>query len=137
MNDPEFRKLMKKFFLAILITLIFMIPIFFFLHNKVLIHKSELLTDINKNKTVVIYITENNCKKCNNLKDRIKNINYKELNKDTNRDYEEIISKLGINESNISSPAILYVKKGQLISYIVDIKEDELKEFIKSYKLSK
>ena len=137
MRDPEFRQLMKKFFLSVLVTVIFMIPIFFFLRNKILIPKSGILTDINKNKTMVIYITKNNCNKCNQMKKTIKNTNYKELNKDTNRDYEEIISKLGVNKSNISFPTIMYVKKGNLISYIVDVNETEVKEFIKNYKLIK
>jgi cell division protein FtsX len=136
MNDPEFRQMMKKFFTIAIITIAFLIPLFFIYKNKIVVNENNILTDIKKNKSLVIYITENNCNRCKDLKKDLRKVNYKEISK-TNKSYNKIINKLNISNSNIATPAILYVKKGQLVSYIVDVKDDELKEFIKSYKLSK
>lgn len=137
MNDPEFRKMMKTFFIIVLIVLAFLIPLFFIFHNKIIGKENSILTDIRNNKTVVIYITENNCSKCNEIKKELNKVNYKEISR-TNKDYKRIISKLNIKDSNISTPALLYVKKGKLYSYLVEIKtQEEITQFINSYKLSK
>lgn len=139
MNDPEFRQLMKKFFIAATIILVFMILLFFFFLNKVVVKEDKIYTSINKNKTIVIYITDSNCSKCNILSKELKrnNVDYKELNKG-NKYYNSIIRKLGISDSNIYTPTLMYVKKGKLYSYIVDIKtKKELNKFIKKYKLTK
>lgn len=137
MNDPEFRQMMKTFLIILLIVLAFLIPLFFIFHNKIIGKENSILTDIKKNKTVVIYITENNCSKCNDIKKELKRVNYKEISK-TNKSYNRMISKLDMKELNISTPALLYVKKGKLYSYIVEIKTtEEVKKFINNYKLSK
>lgn len=131
MNDPELRQLVKKFLIIVTITLIFIVPSFFIFYNKILIHKNTILNDLNKNKTIIIYITEDNCKKCNTIiKDFKNNKKIKEL-KTNDRDYDEIIRKIKINEDAIVPPTVIYIKKGKLVSYIVNVNsKKELKEFL-------
>lgn len=136
MNDPELKKMIQKVLFAILIALVFAIPLFFVFKNRLTPKTSELLKSIN-NKTFLLYITEDNCKICETLKKELdnKNIKYKELNKNKNRDYNEIIIRLDLDNSNLSAPTLIYIKKGEVISYIVDIKDKKyLDDYLENYK---
>ena len=55
MRDPEFIELRNKFFLGIFIFLIFAIPIFFFIKNKLFISDSNITKAINNKKTYFTY----------------------------------------------------------------------------------
>lgn len=139
MNDPEFRQMMKTFFIILIITLLFLIPLYFIFQNKIIGKESNILSNIRKNKTIVIYITENKCSNCNEIRKELQKnkVNYKELNKNS-KDYNKIISILEMKDSNIYTPTLMYVKKGKLYSYIVNIEEkEEVEKFIKKFKLSK
>ena len=86
---------------------------------------------------MMIYITENNCNKCNTLKKELdkKDIEYELINKDKSKDYNKIIQRLGLDSSNIYSPTLIYIEKGELISYMVDIESKEsLNDYLKNYK---
>ena len=137
MNDPEFRQMVNKAIFIVSVVLVFTIPLFFVFKNKLLISESNLLKDITNKKEMMIYITENNCKKCNTLKKELdkKDIEYELINKDKSKDYNKIIQRLGLDSSNIYSPTLIYIEKGELISYMVDIESKEyLKEYLNNYK---
>ncbi len=135
MNDPEFRQMVKKAIFVVLIVLVFTIPVFFIFKNKILYKESKLLKEITTSKTVLLYITENNCSKCKKLKETLdeNNVDYKEVNKDKEKDYDKMLEKLELN--NIYAPTIIYIEKGEVISYMVDIESKEyLKEYLNNYK---
>ena len=137
MDDPEFRKMVGKALFALSVALVFAVPLFFIFKNRFNTEKTTLLDDINKEKSVFLYVTENNCRKCKTLKKELDNneTNYIELNKNKNVDYNEIINKLALDSSSIYTPTLIYIENGEVISYIVDIKSKEyLSEYIKDYK---
>lgn len=137
MNDPEFRQMANKAIFIVSVVLVFTIPLFFVFKNKLLISESNLLKDITNKKEMMIYITENNCNKCNTLKKELdkKDIEYELINKDKSKDYNKIIQRLGLDSSNIYSPTLIYIEKGELISYMVDIESKEsLNDYLKNYK---
>lgn len=137
MNDPEFRQMVNKAIFIVSVVLVFTIPLFFVFKNKLLISESNLLKDITNKKEMMIYITENNCNKCNTLKRELdkKDIEYELINKDKSKDYNKIIQRLGLDSSNIYSPTLIYIEKGELISYMVDIETKEsLNDYLKNYK---
>ena len=137
MDDPEFRKIVGKAIFAVSVALVFAIPLFFVFKNKFTVEKSSLVDDINAEKSVFLYITEKNCKKCNTLKKELDNneINYIELNKDKNIDYKEVINSLSLDSSNLDSPTLIYVEKGEVQSFIVDISSKKvLNGYIENYK---
>lgn len=132
MKDPEFIELRNKFFLGVFIFLVFAIPIFFFLKNKILISDSSLLKSINKKNSVLILLTENKCNRCNKSKEVLNKvgINYYVLNKDKERDYNTIIYKLELDK-DIQIPSLIYVEEGKVYAYIDNIKsEKEITDFI-------
>ena len=135
MNDPEFRQMVKKAIFVVLIVLVFTIPVFFIFKNKFSHSESKLIKEITNSKTLILYITENNCSKCKILKKALdeNNVDYKEVNKDKEKDYNEMIEKLELD--NIYVPTIIYLEKGEVISYMVDIESKEnLKEYLDNYK---
>lgn len=137
MNDPEFRQMVNKAIFIVSVVLVFTIPLFFVFKNKLLISESNLLKDITNKNEMMIYITENNCNKCNTLKKELdkKDIEYELINKDKSKDYNKIIQRLGLDSSNIYSPTLIYIEKGELISYMVDIESKEsLNDYLKNYK---
>ena len=138
MKDPEFIELRNKFLLALLVALIFSVPIFFILKNN-LVPNNSIEDKIKNNKSIILYVVEDNCNNCNKIKKYLdKNkIKYNMLNKNSNK-YQRVMNIIGVNNENIISPAILYIEETKLNSYIVDIKsEKEVENFINSYKLLK
>ena len=138
MKDPEFIELRNKFLLALLVALIFSVPVFFIFKNK-LISNNSIEDKINNNKNIVLYIVEDNCINCNKIKKYLDSnkIKYNMIYKNSN-DYQKAMNIIGVNKENIISPTIMYIEETKLKSYIVDIKsEKEAEDFINNYKLSK
>lgn len=138
MKDPEFIELRNKFLLGLGIFIIFAIPIFFFVRNKLYMPDSKIIKSLNKKDSMVILIVENKCDRCNKSKNVLNelNVNYFILNKDTERDYNNIIRKLNI-EDEVQVPAIIYVDEGKLYSYIYNIRnEKEITDFVENYNLN-
>ena len=135
MDDPEFKEMVKKAIFAVAVALVFIIPIFFIFKNKLSSTPNTIVKDIREEKTFILYITKENCNKCKTLKKELNNIEYKELNKDTNKNYNEIMMKLELNDSKIYVPALVYINKGKVESYIVDINtKEDIDNFLSNYK---
>lgn len=135
MNDPEFKEMLKKAIFALSVALVFVIPIFFIFKNKLSSTPNEILKDIRNNKTFLLYVTKEKCNNCKNIRKELNNTKYKELNKDNNKDYNEIIMKLELNDSKLYIPALIYINKGKVESYIVDIKsKEDINNFLNNYK---
>lgn len=137
MNDPEVKEMFNKAKFILAVVLVFAIPVFFVIKNKLIITESSVLRDIQKKEIVLLYITEEDCSNCKKIKKELDNkeIEYEELNKDTNKDYKTIIRKIGLNNSKLYTPTLVYVVKGKAESYIVKIKNvEELNEYIENIK---
>ena len=138
MKDPEFIELRNKFFLGVFIFLLFAVPLFFFLKNKILISDSDLLKSINKKNSMLILLTEDKCNRCSKSKDVLNkiDINYYVLNKSRDRDYNTIIYKLELDK-DISIPSLIYVEEGKVYAYIDNIKSSkEITNFIENNNLN-
>lgn len=137
MNDPEVKELFNKAKFILAVVLVFAIPVFFVIKNKLVITESSVLKDIQKKEIVLLYITEEDCSNCKKIKKELdkQEIEYDELNKDTNKDYKTIIRKIGLSSSKLYTPTLVYVVKGKTESYIVDIKSiEELNNYIDNIK---
>ena len=135
MNDPEFKEILKKAIFALSVALVFIIPIFFIFKNKLSSTPNTIIKDIRNEKTFILYITKEKCNTCKMLKKELSDIKYKELNKDKNKDYNEIIMKLELDDSKLYIPALIYINKGKVESYIVDIKsKEDINNFLSNYK---
>lgn len=135
MRDPEFIELRNKFFLGIFIFLIFAIPIFFFIKNKLFISDSNITKAINNKNSMLILVVENKCNECKKNKNTLNdlNVNYYILNKDRERDYGTILKKLNLQEKEIIVPTLIYIREGNTYAYINDIKsENEINSFIEN-----
>ena len=139
MRDPEFIELRNKFLLGVLIFLIFAIPIFFFVRNKMFMPDTKIMKSLKKNESMLILIVEDKCSRCTKSKELLNelDVNYFILNKSTNRDYNSIIKKLNLSKEDTEIPAIILVNEGQVYSYISNIKSSkEITSFVKSYNLN-
>ena len=135
MNDPEFKEMLKKAIFALSVALVFIIPIFFIFKNKLSSTPNTIIKDIRDEKTFILYITKEKCNTCKMIKQELSEIKYKELNKDKNKDYNEIIMKLELDDSKLYIPALIYINKGKVESYIVDIKsKEDINNFLSNYK---
>ena len=140
MRDPEFIKLRNTFFIVLGIIILFVIPIFFFIKNKLLPDDPEIFKRINKKEDIVLLVVSDDCKKCNKYSKYLEKngIKYTKINRDRQRMYEKIIRKIQISNDDIISPTLIYVKEGIFYSSLVDIKnEKELTSFVENYELNK
>lgn len=137
MNDPEFKEMVNKAIFIVSVVLVFTIPVFFIFKNKIMITENKMSKDIRNGKTVLLYVTENRCNICKIIKKELddKNIEYEEINKDKENDYDIIIEQIGLRSSNTTPPALIYIEKGKLISYVVNIEsKEDLDTYLKKYK---
>ena len=140
MKDEEFIILRNRILIGLLIVIIFAIPTFFVIKNKLLVKETSIIKQINNKENFVILVTKENCTNCKDYEKELKNLNveYSTLKKDTSESYTKVLDKLSINENDIIPPTIIYVEEGILKSTLVDIKNNnEIKEFVDNYELSK
>ncbi len=136
MKDPEFIELRNKFLIGIVVSLIFTVPIFLVFYNRITPNTSKIINKIKKEESFFLLVTEKNCKKCNEYQRIIDNylINYEVMNKNKDKNYKNTIKLLGIEESDVEIPCLIYIDKGKLISSLPNIKsEEEFNTFISNY----
>ena len=139
MKDKELTEFKYKLFLGLLVFIIIGLIVFLFIKNKLFIEDSSITKSVNNKDTMLILVVENNCRRCTDSKKVLNdlNVNYFILNKNKERNYKKIIKQIKLEESDITIPTIIYVKKGKVYSYIYDIKsKKEIRDFIKSYNLN-
>ncbi len=138
MKDPEFIQMKKRFFLALLITLIFILPVILLIFNKFAYFKSDILKKVESGNNLVIFLSDNSCKKCNEMENILKenNVSYFTLNKDNSEDFEKIMLKIELSSKFAISPGIIYVVDGKAYANLVDIKNSkDLVTFIENHQL--
>ncbi len=136
MKDPEFVALKNRFIFAVVIAVLFCIPLTIFVVRTY--SSSDILTKINKGETFTMLIVNNKCRMCKSVEKVLKNnnVNYVKLNKDKNKDYKTILKKMSIDNSEESFPVLVYVKNGKMFANLFYITDEEFaKEFITNHKL--
>ena len=127
MQDPEFIKLRNRFLTGILICLIIFIPFFLFLYQKIYPHDTTIMKKIKKEETMYILITQNDCKECKRWEESIKEkLDYSKVNKDRDSSYQRLLEELDIEKDDITPPALLYIKDGQLDSMVMNEKLEDM-----------
>ena len=137
MRDPEFIELRNRFLIGLGICIVFMVPFFFFLKNK-LINTSKVIEAINRKEDIVLLVTSKDCSNCKIYKKQLTNlgVNYIETNRNKDKYYEEILRKLNVVKTDIIPPTIIYIKEGALYATLVEIKtKEELTIFVENYHL--
>lgn len=137
MDDPEFKQMLYKAIFIVSIIIVFAVPVYFIYKNKIAITETQLVKDIKNKKSLILYVTQNKCKICNTLKKELDNndIEYIVLNKDKEKDYDNVLTSLGLNSSNIEIPTLIYIENGEVVSYIINIESKErLNDYLKNYK---
>lgn len=141
MKDPEFIELRNKFLLGILISLIFLTPLFFFFYNHLIVKNSPIVERIQRSESFTLLIRDkdyyNRAKVVENILKEYA-VDYEVCNLEKDSHYEEILQILKLSSSDIESPTLIYIEKGILISTLPNIqnKEDVL-SFLGNYNESR
>lgn len=137
MKDPEFILLRNRFFIAVIVTLIFVVPLGFFVFNRFANQTSELLKNIKEEKNVIIFLTSNKCSQCSKIKEILdsNNVAYFELNKDKDTDYKEILFKIDLQTNFVETPGIVYVENGKLSTNVMAVEEKLAQSFLENHNL--
>ena len=140
MKDPEFIALRNKFLFAILIALVFVVPLAVFVIKTYDTSESDVLSMIKNNESFALLIVESQCSKCERVNDIIEknNIGHFVLNKSKDKHYEEIMIRLDLSDKELAFPVIAYIENGEMKSYLVEVVEEkEIMDFFSSYNLIK
>lgn len=140
MRDKEFIELRNKFLLGLFIAIIFIVPIFIFIKNKLYITDPDIIKGIDKKNNMIILITNEDCSYCSNVRKELDNlnVNYYLLNSDRERSYETILMKLNLTDSDIIYPSLVYIEEGEVVSTLVDIKDiKDVDTYLENYNLLK
>ncbi len=136
MKDPEFIELRNKFFIGVLVALLFSVPlIIFFYKNNTTSNVNKML---NEKKSFVVVVESNDCSKCELLEETldIKNIEYKIINSNKTKDYSLIMQKLGILNENKKFPILVVVEEGKMKANLFDIQsKKDINEFLKFHNI--
>ena len=136
MDDPEVIQLRNRFLLGIFIALLFCVPLIVFLTKTY--SATSALTRLRKNETFVMLIIKDDCSKCDVATDVLKKnkVKYSILNKDRNKNYDEIMKRISLENSEDDYPVMVYLKDGKMVANLFYITDDDMVlEFIKSYDL--
>lgn len=136
--DQDFIALRNRIVLAVLVAIVFTIPLIIFIFNKFGNNSSLIFNSLNKKENLVLLVTKEECKSCEDSENLLKKqkVNYTLLNKDQETNYEKIIRKIGISDDDIIVPTIIYVEEGLLYSSLVTPTKKELISYIEINNLS-
>ena len=137
MRDPEFIELKNKFFIGMGIVILFAIPIMIFLIKTY--GNSNVLNKINKKDSFTILVVSKDCDNCNMVNSVLKKngVKYVKLNSSTNKNYEEIMKKLTIENKSNEFPFIVYVDEGIMKANLFFIEsEKDVVEFVEYHGLN-
>ena len=135
--DEEVTRMLKRLLFAVIIAIIFIIPVAIFVYNKFDNSTSDILAKMKKEK-VLIFINGYKCYKCREIKKVLDeyNIKYYEINKDlNNQNYKIILDKIKLSEEYAPAPSLILVEDGKLSVNINDFNEIDLSEFFYEYEV--
>lgn len=127
-------KLVKKFIIGLIVVIIFAIPTVIFLINKFIYNDSSIIKKIDNKETFMILVKDYSCNNCIEIKNIIEDNNYDcvELNSYEENKYKNVLNKIDLSLSDIKTPSVIYVDKGKVYSFLVDVKISELKTYLKN-----
>ncbi len=132
--ETETEKLVKKFIIGLIVVIIFAIPTVIFLINKFIYNDSSIIKKIDNKETFMILVKDYSCNNCIEIKNIIEDNNYDcvELNSYEENKYKNVLNKIDLSLSDIKTPSVIYVDKGKVYSFLVDVKIGELKTYLKN-----
>lgn len=136
MNDPEVIELKNRFLLGVFIAAVFCIPLILFMCKFVPVD-TDVYKYIKQGESLVIFVEEDKCDKCDNVKNILdnNNVSYFVLDKESN-DYYKILDRLRFEDSFVRTPGLIFVRDGKLGAYIFEINtKEDVQEFIDLNKL--
>lgn len=118
----ETNKFFKRFFIGIGICLIFGVALTLIFINRFNVKPSPILKRINNKESFLILITNSNKNKCEDIEKTIikYNFTYEVLSSNSNS-YNEIISKLNLDNNDVTPPSIIFISSGKAYSILPDI----------------
>ena len=127
-EDEELAILLKKLGIGIIVLLLFSTLIIMFFYNKFSPHIPKVITNIEKKETIYVFIENNSCKNCKEIKQILndKKINYYTINIDKEKEYKLFLNKLSITENDVIIPMLMYIKDGNLDSSVIEINDEEI-----------
>lgn len=136
--DEELKHMRNRFFLGIVISIIFLIPLLIFVINKFGSDEKGIIKNINDKENMLLLIVEEKCKNCQSIKEVLKNnkVSYTLINKDRENDFPEVLRKIDMPEKDITPPTLIYIVEGRLYSSLVNPSSDELEAYIDTNELS-
>ena len=137
MRDPEFVELKNKFFIGMGIVILFAIPIMIFLIKTY--GNSDVLNKINKKDSFTILVTSRDCDNCSMVSSTLKknDVKFVKLNSATNKNYEQIMRKLTIENKSNEFPFVVYVDEGVMKANLFSIEsEKDVVEFVEYHGLN-
>ena len=135
MKDPELTMLKNRTLLGITVCIVLLTPFFLFIFNKLNQDDSKIVREIKEKNTFYLYIRDNKTTNKYQKELRKENLLYYKINKDLSRDYEKVLATLDITETDIVPPTVIYIREGQTVAILNNIKsEEEIITFLENYK---
>ena len=142
MKDPEFNQLKNRFILALIISLIIVIPLALIFINKFSFKSAQLVKSLNNKENLFVFVTKEDCSSCKKVKEIlevraefIKRGAYI-LNEKDQEEYQKILHYFSLNIDKINLPMLIYVEDGQMYANIDSINDEKtITDFLQTYKL--
>ena len=129
MVNEELIELRNKLILGVSVALVITVPFLFFFITRYSNIKSNVYKAYRAEKTFVIYVTDSSCDKCSMVKNKLKNLDVEYIEYDLSkaRDKDLVIKKIGVKESTLIAPSLVYVKKGVSMINLLNISNSSFK----------
>ena len=73
MRDPEFIELRNRFLIGLIVSLFIGVLLFLFFYNSYNFHDRDVYNEITDSDKIIVFVEDNDCLKCDNLKNVYKN----------------------------------------------------------------
>ena len=136
MKDPEFVALRNKVLIGLAIFIVFITLLMMVMHRFFGNYSGKVYENIVADKTFVFLQVDSKCDMCDSVKLVLEehDIDYQILTMSPKDRHEDVYKVLGIDSDNVIAPSLFYIKKGEVVSYLSDIdNENELNSFIDNY----
>ena len=133
MVDTEFYEFRKRIIIAVIVIIIFSIPLFIFVINNYGYKGSKVLDKLNNKEDMVLLLRNTSCDYCSNITDLLdsNNIDYEVIMVNTDDRYNDIVRVLDIPKNDVLVPELVEVIDGKADNFVVDIQNDNaVLEFI-------
>lgn len=136
MKDPELIAIRNKVLIGLAIFIVFITLIIMIMHRFLGNYSGKVYEDVVNDKTFVFLQISEKCEMCDSVKLVLEehDIDYQILTMSPKDRHEDVYRVLDIDSDNVVAPSLFYIKKGEVVSYLSDIdNEDELNSFIDNY----